>query len=323
MGAGRGRSPRQIDQGTRSRPASTSSTPPTSTPPAAARRSPAARCGSYADREDVVLATKVHGRMRPGPERRRPVPQGDPARDRRQPDPARHRLRRPLPDPPLGPGDADRGDDGGAARRGEGRQGALPRRVVDVRLAVRQGAARRRAARLDAVRLDAEPLQPDLPRGGAGDAAALRGPGRRRHPVEPAGPRPADPRLGHRRPRAPRPTSSARTLYRDEDRAVVEHGRSRSPSGAASPPAQVALAWLLAQPAVTSPIVGVTKPRAPRRRRRRRRPRARPTTSSRSSAPATCRTPSPATAEGRPYSRILAHTPAHSAIVRLVCRASC
>ena len=26
------------------------------------------------------------------------------------------------------------------------------------------------------------------------------------------------------------------------------------------PPAQVALAWLLAQPAVTSPIVGVTRP---------------------------------------------------------------
>jgi aryl-alcohol dehydrogenase (NADP+) len=50
-----------------------------------------------------------------------------------------------------------------------------------------------------------------------------------------------------------------RTLYRDEDREVVERvaahaertGRSR---------AAVALAWLLAQPAVTSPIVGVTKP---------------------------------------------------------------
>jgi aryl-alcohol dehydrogenase (NADP+) len=49
-----------------------------------------------------------------------------------------------------------------------------------------------------------------------------------------------------------------RTLYRDEDRGVVERvaavaeevGRSR---------AEVALAWLLAQPAVTSPIVGVTK----------------------------------------------------------------
>jgi len=50
-----------------------------------------------------------------------------------------------------------------------------------------------------------------------------------------------------------------RTLYRDEDKAIVDkvaevadwHGVSR---------AQVALAWLMAQPAVTSPIVGVTKP---------------------------------------------------------------
>ena len=57
----------------------------------------------FADRDEVVIATKVHGRMRPGPERRRPVPQGDPDRDRPQPAPARHRLRRPLPDPPLGP----------------------------------------------------------------------------------------------------------------------------------------------------------------------------------------------------------------------------
>ena len=52
-------------------------------------------------------------------------------------------------------------------------------------------------ARLDAVRLDAEPLQPDLPRGGAGDAPALRGPGRRRDPVEPAGARPPHPAVGH------------------------------------------------------------------------------------------------------------------------------
>ena len=79
--------------------------------------------------------------MRAGPERRRPVAQGDHDRDRRQPAAARHRLRRPLPDPPLGPDDADRGDARGAARRGQGRQGALHRRVVDVRLAVRQGAA--------------------------------------------------------------------------------------------------------------------------------------------------------------------------------------
>ena len=139
--------------------------------PRAARTSPR--------REEVVIATKVYGPMRAGAERPRPVAQGDPARDRRQPEAPRHRLRRPLPDPPLGRRDAHRGDDGGAARRREGGQGALPRRLVDVRLAVRQGAARRRAERLDALRLDAEPLQPALPRGGARDGAALPRPGRR------------------------------------------------------------------------------------------------------------------------------------------------
>jgi aryl-alcohol dehydrogenase-like predicted oxidoreductase len=50
-----------------------------------------------------------------------------------------------------------------------------------------------------------------------------------------------------------------RILYRDEDRAVVE----RVLEVAAKrdlPPAQVALGWLLRNPSVTSPIVGVTKP---------------------------------------------------------------
>ena len=49
------------------------------------------------------------------------------------------------------------------------------------------------------------------------------------------------------------------SLYRDEDKSVVD----RVAEVAARrdvPRAQVALAWLLAQPAVTSPIVGVTKP---------------------------------------------------------------
>ncbi|MGI9155084.1 MAG: aldo/keto reductase [Marmoricola sp.] len=49
------------------------------------------------------------------------------------------------------------------------------------------------------------------------------------------------------------------TLYRDEDAAVVdkvlEVAERRGTSAA-----QVALAWLLSQPAVTSPIVGITKP---------------------------------------------------------------
>jgi aryl-alcohol dehydrogenase (NADP+) len=48
------------------------------------------------------------------------------------------------------------------------------------------------------------------------------------------------------------------TLYRDEDRAVVETvARVAGRRGVSR--AQVALAWVMAQPAVTSPIVGVTR----------------------------------------------------------------
>ncbi|HEU5038437.1 MAG TPA: aldo/keto reductase [Nocardioides sp.] len=50
-----------------------------------------------------------------------------------------------------------------------------------------------------------------------------------------------------------------KTLYRDEDRAIVEAvARVADRRGVSR--AQVALAWLLHQPVVTSPIVGVTKP---------------------------------------------------------------
>ena len=49
------------------------------------------------------------------------------------------------------------------------------------------------------------------------------------------------------------------SLYRDEDAALVEKVLAVAERRGVSP-AQVALAWLLAQPAVTSPIVGVTKP---------------------------------------------------------------
>jgi aryl-alcohol dehydrogenase (NADP+) len=50
-----------------------------------------------------------------------------------------------------------------------------------------------------------------------------------------------------------------RSLYRDEDRTVVEKVIAVAERRGVSP-AQVGLAWLLAQPAVTSPIVGVTSP---------------------------------------------------------------
>ncbi|HEX6453369.1 MAG TPA: aldo/keto reductase [Trebonia sp.] len=50
-----------------------------------------------------------------------------------------------------------------------------------------------------------------------------------------------------------------KTLYRDEDQAVV--GRVIEIAAKRDlPPAQVALAWVLRNPVVTSPIVGVTKP---------------------------------------------------------------
>ena len=49
------------------------------------------------------------------------------------------------------------------------------------------------------------------------------------------------------------------TLYRDGDRSVVDTV-ARVAERRGVPRAQVALAWLLHQDAVTSPIVGVTKP---------------------------------------------------------------
>ena len=49
------------------------------------------------------------------------------------------------------------------------------------------------------------------------------------------------------------------TLYREEDRAVVD-AVARVASARGVSRAQVALAWLLHQPVVTSPIVGVTRP---------------------------------------------------------------
>jgi len=49
------------------------------------------------------------------------------------------------------------------------------------------------------------------------------------------------------------------SLYRDEDRAIVENVATVAARHDVSR-ARVALAWLLAQPVVTSPIVGVTRP---------------------------------------------------------------
>ena len=49
------------------------------------------------------------------------------------------------------------------------------------------------------------------------------------------------------------------TLYRDEDAEIVARTLEVA-ERLGKPPAQVALAWVLANPAITAPIVGVTKP---------------------------------------------------------------
>ena len=64
-------------------------------------------------------------------------------------------------------------------------KGALHRCQQHARLAIREGTARRPCA----VRLDAKSLQPDLPRGGAGDDPAVSRPRGGRAPVEPSRPR--------------------------------------------------------------------------------------------------------------------------------------
>ncbi|MGT2492435.1 aldo/keto reductase [Cupriavidus basilensis] len=67
------------------------------------RKSSSRALKDFSSRDDVVIATKVHGRMRPGPNgaglsRRAILAEID-----NQPAPAGHRLRGPVPDPPLGP----------------------------------------------------------------------------------------------------------------------------------------------------------------------------------------------------------------------------
>jgi 1-deoxyxylulose-5-phosphate synthase len=50
-----------------------------------------------------------------------------------------------------------------------------------------------------------------------------------------------------------------KTLYHDSDRLIVEE-TAKVAAGRGVSPAQIALAWLLANPTVTSPIIGATKP---------------------------------------------------------------
>ena len=66
----------------------------------------------FARRDDYVLATKVYFPMGPGPDDRGLSRKHILAAIDASLSPARRRVRRPVPDPPLGRGDADRGDHG-------------------------------------------------------------------------------------------------------------------------------------------------------------------------------------------------------------------
>ena len=261
----------------------------------------AGRSRDFADRDEIVIATKVHGRMRQGPNggglsRKAIMTEIDASLRRLGTDYVDlYQIHRWDPTTPIEETLEALHD---VVKAGKARYiGASSMWAWQFAKALYVADRQR----LDPVRLDAEPLQPALPRGGAGDAAALRRPGRRRHPVEPARARPAHPGLGRRPPRGPRPTSSARRLYRRRPTgAIVERvgrdrGRARRVAGRRS-------RWpgCCATRSSTAPIVGATKPAPPRRRRRRARRRAdRRGGRARSRSP-TCRTPSPATLRPSP-----------------------
>ena len=161
--------------------------------------------------------------------------------------------------------DADRGDDRGAARRREGREGALHRRVEHVRVASsRRCSTRSRAARLDAASSSMQNhYNLVLPRGRTRDAAALpRGGSRSCRGVRS--------RADSWPATAGRPTAATRASREDRRslaplllrRRRLRHRRPRDRPGArrrGATPAQVALAWLLSKPGVTAPIVGASK----------------------------------------------------------------
>ena len=231
--------------------------------------------------------------------------------DRRQPAPARRRPRRPVPDPPAGPVDADRRD-GRRPRRPRraparsatgGRRRSRPTSSSRP-VGLRRAGARHRAAHRAAAVLD--PLPPRRARRPPGVPA----PRHRRARVEPAVggladrqvPRtPATPRQA--RARRPTPTTSTATT---RPRLPPSTGCASVADAAGLSFTHLALAWAAEHPAVSSRAHrtahrGPARRPARRQRRRARRRRAR-RRSTPSSPPASTST-RPTPAGTRPGSR--------------------
>ena len=94
-------------------------------------------------RDDVVLATKVHGPMGPGPNERGQLAALDHARGRGQPAAPRHGSHRPVPDPPARRGHRRRGD----ARRADRPAARRARSATSARRRSRAGRSSRRSGR--------------------------------------------------------------------------------------------------------------------------------------------------------------------------------
>ena len=164
----------------------------------------------FAARDEVVIATKVHGRMRAGPNgaglsRKAILAEIDASLQRLGTDYVDlYQIHRWDYGTPIEETLEALND---VVRAGKARYiGASSMYAWQFAKAL----AVSEQARLGALRLDAELRQPPLPRGGARDAAAVPGRRHRGDAVEPAGPRPPHPRLGRRRAPGRRQTSSAR-----------------------------------------------------------------------------------------------------------------
>ena len=145
---------------------------------ATARRSSAGRCADYARRDEVVIATKVHGRMRPGPNgaglsRKAIFVEIDASLKRLGIDYVDlYQIHRWDHDTPIEETLEALND---VVKRRQGAATSAPRRCIAWQFA--KALAHRREARLDALRQTMQNLrQPALPRGRARDAAALRRP---------------------------------------------------------------------------------------------------------------------------------------------------
>ena len=218
-------------------------------------------------REGLEIFTKVYWPTGAGPQRPRPVPQAHHGVDQRLAAAAADRLRRPVPGPPLRLRDAARRDDAGLRRRRPLRQGPLHRRLrVDAPTQIRAG-AHARARTEDPVRLEPAAVLDALAghRGRGGPACEELGIGQivwspiaqgvltgKYLPGQPppAGSRATDDKSG---------AGFIRRLMSDDVLTARAEARPLAEQAGLTM-AQLAVAWVLQNPNVSSAIVGATRP---------------------------------------------------------------